>query len=92
MAEGWFFSPMTTIRPAGQASWTHCSKDDGIHTVSTITGIPSPPVNLLRHSEPENAMLLKNNLEQQEYEEIAEIVRTSVKKVKEAESEMLNIK
>ena len=26
------------------------------------------------------------------YEEIAEIVRTSVKKVKEAESEMLNIK
>ena len=37
-------------------------------------------------------MLLKNNLEQQEYEEIAEIVRTSIKKVKEAESEMLNIK
>ena len=42
--DGWFFRPMQTIRPAGHASCTACSKEEGIHTVSTTTGIPSPSV------------------------------------------------
>ena len=92
--DGWFFRPMQTIRPAGHASCTACSKEEGIHTVyvigkATLSKVDIIPVNFYVDDDDVEDILAEDDFDEEEaFPESGDVdVKVINKSEKEAVSE-----